>query len=514
MASEDFNAILSRLRGSKRLPSPTGVAIRVLELCRREDSESQEIADVIMSDPALSGRLLKYANSPAVGVGREVTSVRDAVLIMGLRAVKLTALGFSLALPESKPTCPGFDFKRFWIESFLTAVIARHLAAEHFNVDREEAFSAGLLARMGSLALAHGLPERYNRALQTAAREGRSLLEVEREQLKLDHVEFGARLLSDWRLPKILLAAVAYQREPDQAPEGAESMARTIHVARRLAPLFVSAGLPHVDPREIATARHIVENTLKMDEASWNRAADAIVSTYREVADIFEMPITHDVSVLGLYEEAQEEATSVGMVAHLEQIRTLEMNRELLQRATTDALTGIANRAKFEEKLEEAVKGLRRGHGDFVVMLLDIDHFKRINDTFGHDVGDFVLKQVARAVENALREVDVVARHGGEEFAILAPRTGPLGAAIMAGRVCKGVQDLRLDVKGKAITVTVSAGVAATADYTGPPTAEQLMRDADQQLYLSKKAGRNTWSYRGRSASAPASTDHGRAGAA
>ena len=143
MASEDCNAILSRLRGSKRLPSPTGVAIRVLELCRREDSESQEIADVIMSDPALSGRLLKYANSPAVGVGREVTSVRDAVLIMGLRAVKLTALGFSLVRPESKPICPGFDFKRFWLESFLTAVIARYLAAEHFNVDREEAFSAG-----------------------------------------------------------------------------------------------------------------------------------------------------------------------------------------------------------------------------------------------------------------------------------------------------------------------------------------------------------------------------------
>ncbi len=152
-------------------------------------------------------------------------------------------------------------------------------------------------------------------------------------------MEFGARLLSDWRLPRILVSATEYQLEPDQAPEGTESMARTIHVARRLAPVFVPAGQPHLNPREIAAARHIVENTLKLDEASWSRAADAIVSTYREFADIFEMPINRDVSVLALYEEAQEEATSVGMVAHLEQIRTLEMNRELLQRATTDTLT-------------------------------------------------------------------------------------------------------------------------------------------------------------------------------
>ncbi len=121
MTSTQATSLLSRLKASRRLPSPAGVAIRVLELCRRQDSESQEIAEVIMSDPALSGRLLKYANSAAVGVGRDVTSVRDAVLIMGLRAVKLTALGFALARPESKPNCPAFDFKRFWIESFLAA---------------------------------------------------------------------------------------------------------------------------------------------------------------------------------------------------------------------------------------------------------------------------------------------------------------------------------------------------------------------------------------------------------
>ncbi len=495
MTSTPATSLLSRLKASRRLPSPAGVAIRVLELCRREDSESQEIAEVIMSDPALSGRLLKYANSAAVGIGRDVNSVRDAVLIMGLRAVKLTALGFSLAMPENKPDCPDFDFKRFWIESFLAAAIARRLAADHFIVDREEAFTAALLAGMGRLALAYGLPEKYNQVLRAADR-GESLVETEHKLLGVDHAQFGAEMLADWQLPRLLVQAVEYQHQPQDAPWESGPLPRAVHVAVRLVPLFVPAGQPAA-AKEIAAARDLVENTLNLDEEKWRQVADDILASFREVADIFEISGGSELFVLGLYEKAQEEATSVGMVAHLEQIRTLAANEELLQRATTDALTGIGNRAKFDEKLDEAIKGLRRGHGDFVVLLIDIDEFKQINDTYGHHAGDLVLKRVAAAIENVLREVDLAVRHGGDEFAVLAVRTGPKGAGRIAARVCKAAEDLVIETSGRAARVTVSVGVAATADYEVPPTANELMADADKQLYVAKKAGRNRWAYQG-----------------
>ena len=496
MTSTPATSLLSRLKASRRLPSPAGVAIRVLELCRSEDSESQEIAEVIMSDPALSGRLLKYANSAAVGIGRDVNSVRDAVLIMGLRAVKLTALGFSLSVPENKPDCPGFDFKRFWIESFLAAAIARRLAADHFIVDREEAFTAALLAGMGRLALAYGLPEKYNQVLRATAR-GESLVETEHKLLGVDHAQFGAAMLADWQLPRLLVQAVEHQHQPQDAPWESGPLQRAVHVAVRLVPLFVPAGQPAADAKEIATARDLVENTLKLDEEQWKHVADDILASFHEVADIFEISSGSELFVLGLYEKAQEEATSVGMVAHLEQIRTLAANEELLHRATTDALTGIANRAKFDEKLDEAIKGLRRGHGDFVVLLIDIDEFKQINDTYGHHAGDLVLKRVAAAIENVLREVDLAVRHGGDEFAVLAVRTGPKGAGRIAARVCKATEDLVIETSGRAARVTVSVGVAATADYEVPPTATELMAAADKQLYVAKKAGRNRWAYQG-----------------
>ena len=218
--------------------------------------------------------------------------------------------------------------------------------------------------------------------------------------------------------------------------------------------------------------------------------------------------------MLSLYADAQEEATRVGIVAQLEQNKTLEVNRQLHHRATTDGLTGIANRAKFEDKLEEVVRGLQRGHGHFVVILFDIDHFKRFNDTYGHETGDQVLKNVARTAQVSLRDVDLAARYGGDEFVILAPRTDRAGACIIAERLRRRVHDLCLEVNGQALSVTVSLGLVATADYEQALTAERIMSDADKQLYLAKERGRNIWYYRGRSLTRDADGGGSSAGAA
>lgn len=499
MASATTPSLLSGLRTPRRLPSSISVAIRVLELCRREECRLHELVDVIASDPALAGRLLKYANSPAVGAQREVTTVRDAVLIMGLRAVKLTALGFSLASSSSKPRCRAFDLKRFRTESFITAVTARRLAGGYFNIDQEEAFAAGLLARVGQLALAQALPEQYAEILQSAG-PGCPLEALEREKLGIDHVQFGARLLADWQLPEILVHAVEYHLHPERAPKGVKCLAGVIHAAKQLAPLFANHAEQEVCAEALESARQAIKSTLKLSAHSCKCLADEIRSEYLQVADIFEIEHHGEVSALDLYAEAQEEATRVGIVAELEQNRTLEMNRQLLHRATTDVLTGIANRAKFDDRLAEAIKGLRRGHGDFLLLFFDIDHFKKFNDTYGHDVGDLLLKRVARAAQNSVRDVDLVARYGGEEFVVLAPHTDRKGACIIAARVCRCIEQLHIDVSGTPLSVTVSVGLAMTADYPEPPTPEQLLADADKQLYLSKKGGRNTWSYLGRTA--------------
>jgi diguanylate cyclase (GGDEF)-like protein len=263
--------------------------------------------------------------------------------------------------------------------------------------------------------------------------------------------------------------------------------------------LFVSQEQP--SPEAGAAARDVIENMLHLEATTWKTVADELLREYLQVAEVFEVQIESEASVIDLYAEAHEEAARVGMVALIERTDVLQANAELLRQATTDPLTGVANRAKFDDRLAEALKGLRRGHGDFAILMFDLDHFKVFNDTHGHEVGDLVLRRVAIAVQNSLREVDLLARYGGEEFVILAPHTDRRGGCIVAARIRKCVEDLRINAHGELVRVTISLGMALSADYDAPFTAEQIIADVDTQLNLSKEAGRNTWSYQGRSAS-------------
>jgi diguanylate cyclase (GGDEF)-like protein len=133
--------------------------------------------------------------------------------------------------------------------------------------------------------------------------------------------------------------------------------------------------------------------------------------------------------------------------------------------------------------------------------MFDIDHFKKFNDTHGHDVGDLVLKLVAGTVQSALRDTDLLARYGGEKFAILVPQGDVHGACAIADRVRKRVENLSVETNGQSLRVTISVGLALSSDYEQAPDAERIVSDADKQLYLSKRSGRNTWSYMGRSGS-------------
>ena len=495
MSTSTTASLFSQLKSSNRLPSPPGTALRVLELCRNDDTDVKEIADVVMADPALSGRLLRYANSSVVGASREVASVRDAVLYLGLRTVKLTALGFSLA-SGMESRCTGFSLKSFWTESVVTAILSRRLA-QHFGADREEAFTAGLLAGIGRLALAQGIPEEYGAVLQDAPVGQEAIVSVERRCLGTDHVEFGGELLSQWGLPGRLVEAVVYQLDLTKAQGPAQSLAQTIHVSATLAPLFLPEGAALPEVRQ--AAREVVEKTLSFNEQSWQQVAEEALTDYHQISAVLDIELDQ-ASMFDLYAEAQEEATRVGIVAQLEKSRALEENRSLLRRATTDALTGVANRAKFEERMQELTAGATRGHGHFALLMFDIDHFKKFNDTYGHAVGDLVLKNVAQTVRRTLREVDLLARYGGEEFVIIAPHTDQRGACTIAARTRKCVEDMRVETDGQELRVTISVGLALSSDYDTAPTAKEIVTDSDKQLYLSKETGRNTWSYRGRSA--------------
>jgi len=173
---------------------------------------------------------------------------------------------------------------------------------------------------------------------------------------------------------------------------------------------------------------------------------------------------------------------------HLEieqkQAELLSMNATLVELSETDKLTGLKNRRYFQEKLEEQLSNNEKSASPFSLFILDIDHFKKVNDTFGHQVGDEVLAQLAQLLKNQARSLDIVARYGGEEFVVILPETDQNEAKAIAEQLRQAVEQ----AKWQTGRITVSVGIA-TAIKTDNETT--ILQRADKALYASKENGRN-----------------------
>jgi two-component system, cell cycle response regulator len=158
--------------------------------------------------------------------------------------------------------------------------------------------------------------------------------------------------------------------------------------------------------------------------------------------------------------------------------------------AITDPLTGLFNRRRFADVLKREFAITRRYKNTLSCLMIDIDHFKRINDRFGHDGGDQVIKETARRLMETVREVDVPARYGGEEFAVLLPHTAKQDAVIAAERVRAMMTKTEFSFSDERLRITVSIGVAGNSDVTSGQ-AEDLVKAADCALYEAKRLGRD-----------------------
>lgn len=172
-------------------------------------------------------------------------------------------------------------------------------------------------------------------------------------------------------------------------------------------------------------------------------------------------------------------------------MRTMKEEYDRLQAISiVDELTGLYNRRYFTERFEEEINRAKRYNYPVSCLMIDIDFFKNVNDTYGHLAGDQVLAELALIVKDSTRVVDFVCRFGGEEFVVLLPQTGISGALVVAEKMRRNVEQHGFPVDGRTIPVSVSIGVAVL-DTENPGTFEELIRQADEAMYAAKKSGRN-----------------------
>ncbi len=164
-----------------------------------------------------------------------------------------------------------------------------------------------------------------------------------------------------------------------------------------------------------------------------------------------------------------------------------ETEEKLFKQASTDALTGLYNRRQFEAMVDQAIASAKRYKTPYCVMMSDIDHFKMVNDTYGHEAGDIVLKEVANLMKEKFRTSDIIGRFGGEEFIVFFTNTDMEGAKIAAEHFRQAVEQAHIEAEGKHIPVTISLGITNTQN----DDLLRLVKEADLALYYSKEHGRN-----------------------
>lgn len=167
-----------------------------------------------------------------------------------------------------------------------------------------------------------------------------------------------------------------------------------------------------------------------------------------------------------------------------------QLLRQLYEASVTDALTGANNREHFDQQLRMELSYARRHNTDLGLLMFDVDHFKRVNDTYGHPVGDDVLIEIARCVRRLVRNEDVFARYGGEEFALILRSIDIAGARAAGERLRAQIERLVIPSDRGPVNVTISIGCASLLT-TSTPTTEVLVQTADRRLYAAKHSGRN-----------------------
>ncbi len=497
----DNKELLSRLKQCTNLPTPPGVAAKIIELGQDPEVRMASLADAVSLDPALTAKIFRVANSPLYGHKRKTENLRQAVTLFGLNGTLSLALSFSLLRTFSGPNDEGMNYNLFWRRSLAVATCCRAIGSRAVTVSKlspEDLFLSGLLQDIGMLALDRAVPGLY-RNLGSAQLDHARVQAVEQAALGADHAEVGAWLLESWNFPQHLVYAVAGSHDPDTPAIGEEyrSLARCAAVSGNIAEIFWREDYEQTS----RDAADMAENLLGMDRETLRDIFASLAAELQQTAALFNLVLGDGKHIEYILDQAKE----ILMLRNLQSVRhsaelkkqtesLASRTRELEEETQRDSLTGLYNRAFLDQACDQEFKNAKNHNWPLTIVFLDVDHFKRVNDTHGHYAGDEVLRATARLLKVNTRESDFVTRYGGEEFVLLLPGTGREGARIACNRLISAFRNTEHDIGKKTkVTVTMSVGVAVMDKESQFEKPEDLLRAADRALYTAKQEGRNRW---------------------
>jgi diguanylate cyclase (GGDEF)-like protein len=488
---------MQELEKAEQLPSPPSIALRIVELNRDDQVDITELTRVLSQDPALVAKLLKTANSSMFGLPREISSIRHAVLILGLRSVNLLALSFSMLSMSNPKADSKFDYSQFWTRTIATALGMRHLAGRFLPGLADEAFLIGMLAGFGQLVLAECATERYCDVLEQWLSSDGSLREIEREEFGSSNAELGADLLAAWGLPSRVCGTI---RDHDELESGKR---RTGTEGKLVELLYFSAICG-----DLLAGGDVLSGTAALEQAGaryldFDRpgCCEVLLEIQQSLPDLalgLDLTTRDRESLASIAAQAAQLLVRESLALN-EQVRSVtsdmdeleQENSDLELRAISDSLTGLRNRGFFDETLQAEFERACQSGAPLGLLLLDLDYFKSVNDDHGHQAGDEMLREIARAIQESVEATDEACRYGGEEFAVICPGATPEGLEARMERLRENIFATEIEASGESVRRSASIGACACERVTAAGSASALVAAADRALYSAKSAGRN-----------------------
>lgn len=487
---------LQRLKTCTSFPTPPAVAMQVIALAQDPEIDLARVADTVSADPAIAAKVMRIANSAMYARRRQSTNLRQALIVLGLNATLTLALSFTLVNTLRRDASRGFDFLAYWKRAILSATWGKLLASEFGRRDAEEVFLTALLQDIGMLAIDRIAPDVYSGISPFQLEHGR-ICQHEQSCIGTDHRSVGSWLLKNWNMPAALVRGVQHSHDVTAGGVEAEhrEFVRCVAMSGELANVWLS-------DRSQMSIRRAGEQVHKHLGIIQNRLVDMFgtISEQIPVAEsLFEVEMLPGEQVQDLLDMARETLV-VRNLYEIDRNKDLEHQKSKLKEENSllrvesarDALTGVYNRRAFEEAMEREFAVAIKNRWPLSLVFVDLDKFKEVNDTHGHPAGDAILREVAALLTSTLRDSDVVARYGGDEFVLLLPGVDAAQVEAIGRRLVENARTRKVTSEsGTSFGITLSLGIATCDARTTFGTTQDLLAAADAALYHSKRNGRD-----------------------
>ncbi len=473
------------------------VAQRLVTLRVGTDTKRAEFSAILESDPILSSRILRVANSTYAGLQHKVTTLDQAVSALGIKYVRSLALGFELVSSLSQIGDADFHSYPYWQQTIYRSVLAHQVAKRYCSPRCEEAFLIALLLDCGIPLLSQMYGASYNRMYQESGCSIASKHQIEQKLFEFHHTTAGAALIRHWQLPKILAQFIQDHHDCPESEECGDGLVRLGQVA------YFVGNLPLGDFDTICEADvqllDFSRRVFGFDESDFLEILESTRQEYHHISQLFSsfLPSHSDVDRLLIQSKAllnryyERECKRFDCQTAIRQLKeqTAQPNESdpvVPPQKPMDEQTGLVGRQLLMKYLEQACLNVRTGQKSLTVFLIDLDDFQVINDRYGNAGGNIVLEEVADLLQSLIKDKGCISRYVDDEFVVALPDQKDRYVLQQVKYLTEQIRQLEITIRSpegrEKVQVTASIGMVYCEPNAPVSNATMVLEHADNRF--------------------------------